>query len=262
MKVKIILFISVFMLAAAISAQNQQPSGNKPFAETGIAATYCSSKKGIPDNGYNFENWTSSGIKGTACMTTHGKAAAFKSDWNITAYGFVHQCGINFIKMPVDSVNTNAFANYIHTISSVRGAAHTGIYGWLLNPLIEYYIVENWFGHRHKTATYKGQISVDGGTYDVYWEQRSNAPNYTGKNADFIQWWSVRTSPRESGTISLAKHFKAWRNMGMSNGELQNVVFYVEPDVWHNGSYSHGTINYTSATIHLSGGRSEASPTP
>jgi endo-1,4-beta-xylanase len=262
MKIQIAHLIAVFMLATTLSAQNQPQTGGQPSSETGISATWCSSRKGIPDSGYNFENWTSNGIKGTACMTTHGKAAAFKSDWDITGYGFVHQCGKNFIRIPVDSVSTNASANYAHTISSVRGAGHTGVYGWLLSPLIEYYIVENWFGHRHKTDTYKGQFTVDGGTYDVYWEQRSNAPNYTGKNADFVQWWSVRTSPRDSGTISIAKHFQAWRDMGMSSGELQNVVFYVEPDVWHNGAFSHGTINYTTATINLSGGEPAGSPTP
>jgi endo-1,4-beta-xylanase len=259
MKIQIAFFISGFMMASDIFAQTP---GEKPLAEPGNAATYCSSRKGKPDKGYDFENWTSNGIKGTACMTTHGNAAAFKSEWDITDYGFVHQSGINFIKIPVDSVNANASANFIHTITSVRGAAHTGIYGWLLNPLIEYYIVENWFGHRHKTATHKGQVNVDGETYDVYWEERFNAPNYTGKNADFVQWWSVRTSPRDSGTVSVAKHFQAWRDLGMSDGELQNVVFYVEPDVWHNGAFSEGSINYSTATINLSGGESAGSPTP
>jgi endo-1,4-beta-xylanase len=262
MKTRITLFISVFIMATAISCQNKKHHDEKLTVENEKETTYCSSSKGSPDNGYDYENWTSNGIKGTACMTTFGNAATFKSDWNITAYGFVHQCGKNFIRIPIDSVNINASANFDLTISSVRGAAHTGIYGWLLNPLIEYYIVENWFGHRHETATYKGQINIDGGTYDVYWEERFNAPNYTGSNADFVQWWSVRTSPRESGTISIAKHFQAWRNLGMSDGELQNVVFYVEPDVWHNGAYSEGTINYSKATINLSGGESESNPTP
>lgn len=249
-------------MATAINAQNDLRPVEKTSPETGNSVTTCSSSKGSPDNGYNFENWTSNGIKGTACMTTLGKAAAFKSEWDITAYGFVHQCGINVIKTPIDSVNTNASAYYIHTLTSGRGAAHTGIYGWLLNPLIEYYIVENWFGHRHKTATYKGQINVDGGTYDVYFEERFNAPNYTGKNLDFVQWWSVRTTPRESGTISIANHFKEWRKLGMSNGELQNVVFYIEPDVWHNGAFSEGSVNYSKATINLSGGEPAGSPTP
>lgn len=251
----------IFILLYAFSVYGQQHPCEQPPLETGNTETWCSSKKGIPDIGYDYENWTSNRIKGNACMTIFGKEATFKSDWNITDYGFVHQCGINFIKIPIDSVKTNASAYFNHTLSPVRGAAHTGIYGWLLNPLIEYYIVENWFGHRHETATYKGQISVNGGTYDIYWEERFNAPNYTGKNADFVQWWSVRTSPRDSGTITIAKHFQAWRNLGMSDGELQNVVFYVEPDIWHNGPYSQGTISYTTATINLSG-ETETTPAP
>ena len=262
MKIRLILFIAAFLMATAISAQNEQPPGQSMLSETGKTATYCSSSKGSPDNGYHFENWTSNGIKGTACMTTLGKAAAFKSDWDITTYGFVHQSGINFIKTPIDSVNAIVSAYYNHTLTSGRGAAHTGVYGWLLNPLIEYYIVENWFGHRHKTATYKGQITVDSGTYDVYFEERFNAPNYTGKNADFVQWWSVRTSPRDSGQISVAKHFQEWRKLGMSNGELQNVVFYIEPDVWHNGAFSKGSVHYSKATISLSGIEPAGSPTP
>jgi endo-1,4-beta-xylanase len=248
-----IFIICTFLLLYSASASGQQQAPEHLPGETGNALTFCSSSKGIPDKGYNYENWTSNRIKGNACMTMHGDAATFNSSWDITDYGFVHQCGKNFIKIPVDSVNTMAYACHAHTMTSGRGAAHAGIYGWLLNPLIEYYIVENWFGHRPRTATYKGQISVDGGTYDVYWEQRKNAPNYTGRNADFEQWWSVRTSERKSGTVSFAEHFQAWRNMGMANGELQNVVFYVEPDIWHNGHYSRGTINYTRAIINLSG---------
>jgi endo-1,4-beta-xylanase len=257
-----ILNTCILLLLYHISVSGQQHSCQRLNCDAGYPATICSSKKGIPDRGYDYENWTSNRIKGNACMTILGNAATFKSGWDITDYGFVHQCGKNFIKIPVDSVHENASAYHSHRMTSVRGAAHAGVYGWLLNPLIEYYIVENWFGHRPETAAFKGQIVVDGGTYDVYWEQRFNAPNYTGKNADFEQWWSVRTSERENGTVSIAQHFQAWRSMGMSNGELQNVVFYVEPDIWHNGHYSQGTINYTMAVIDLSGEKSEPSPTP
>jgi hypothetical protein len=109
---------------------------------------------------YITESWTSNGNKGIACMTPFGKAVAFKSELDAD-YGFVHQCGINFIKLPIDSVNIVDTAGYIHNLNSGRGAAHTGIYGWLLNTLIKYYI--NWFEHRHKTA--KVQIIVDGKTY-------------------------------------------------------------------------------------------------
>jgi endo-1,4-beta-xylanase len=105
--------------------------------------------------------------------------------------------------------------------------------------LIEYYIVEN-FGTFNPSsgATKKGTVTTDGDTYDVYTNQRTNAPSIEGTST-FQQFWSVRRNKRSSGTVTLAAHFNAWAGFGMKLGSHDYQILAVE------GYFSAGSADLT-----------------
>ncbi|MBO4510051.1 MAG: glycoside hydrolase family 11 protein [Lachnospiraceae bacterium] len=127
-----------------------------------------------------------------------------------------------------------------------NGNSYLCVYGWTRNPLVEYYIVESWGSWRPPGASSKGTIYVDGGSYDVYETTRVNQPSIDG-NTTFKQYWSVRTSKRTSGTISVTEHFKAWEQMGMQMGNLYEASLNIE------GYQSSGWANVYSNTVTVGG---------
>jgi len=131
-----------------------------------------------------------------------------------------------------------------------NGNSYLCVYGWTRNPLVEYYIVESWGSWRPPGATPKGTIIVDGGTYEIYETTRVNQPSIDG-TATFQQYWSVRTSRRTSGTVSVTEHFKQWERMGMQMGKMYEVALTVE------GYQSSGSANVYKNEIRIG-----ANPTP
>ncbi|RGP60425.1 endo-1,4-beta-xylanase [Fusarium longipes] len=120
-----------------------------------------------------------------------------------------------------------------------NGNSYLSVYGWTRNPLIEYYIVEQFGDYDPSTgAQKKGTVEVDGSTYDIFTQTRTNAPSIDGTQT-FEQYWSVRKDHRSSGSIDVGAHFDAWEKNGMKLGTHDYQILATE------GYFSSGTSHMT-----------------
>ena len=104
-----------------------------------------------------------------------------------------------------------------------KGTTYLSIYGWTKNPLVEYYILEDWEGPLPSTTSF-GTISVDGGTYDMY---KATIGQFDGGEL-VTQLWSIRNEKRNKGTVSVNKHFESWEKYGFKLGKMYEVTLCVE----------------------------------
>jgi len=202
---------------------------------------HCSSNATGNVGSFSYSIW-SSGSGG--CITPYGVGAAYKATWN-NAGDFLAGCGFQWNETQTYDQYGTISADYAYTKTGTAGGySYIGIYGWSNNPLIEFYVVDDWFGTSPPTGggSLKGTFTVDGGTYKVYTHQQVNQPSIHGTTT-FMQYFSVRQAARQCGHISLTDHFKEWASLGLNLGKMASARLLTEAG---GGS---GSVDYSSATL-------------
>ncbi|HOQ00052.1 MAG TPA: glycoside hydrolase family 11 protein [Acetivibrio clariflavus] len=126
--------------------------------------------------------------------------------------------------------------------------AYMGVYGIKFitsNRILEYYIIENSVNWVISGSEFMGTINVDGSTYEVYKHKYILPPDIAVGLITRYVYYSIRTSKRTSGTVSVLEHFKAWESLGMEMWNMNEVSFMVE------GLRSNGRANVNNISFSI-----------
>ncbi len=200
-------------------------------------------------DGYSYEIWLDN-TGGSGSMTL-GSGGAFSTEWSaqVSQGNFLARRGRNYDRTKKATDCGPIVMDYAADYSaSSQGNSRLCVYGWMTDPLVEYYIIEDWVNWRPTANGQSKTVTIDGAEYEIF-QLDHTGPTILGDTRTFKQYFSVRKQKRTSGTITVSDHFKAWANAGWNIGNLTEVALNVE------GWESSGKANVTKLTIGSSGGQ-------
>jgi endo-1,4-beta-xylanase len=193
-------------------------------ALSAISQTITENATGTHD-GYDYELWFDNrGNVGTGSMTL-SSGGTFSCKWE-KAENFLARKGKKFNETKtfrqLGDIKLEYSCDY-----NPQGNSYMCVYGWTVDPLVEFYIVENYGTWRPPGSGFIETVTIDGESYDIFKMTRKNQPSIKG-TATFDQYWSVCNTQRTSGTIPVSKHFKQWKRHGLKMGKMNEVAFCIE----------------------------------
>nr|AGS52191.1 endo-1,4-beta-xylanase A precursor [uncultured bacterium contig00052] len=272
-KQAVILFLAV--LFAPLFAQDACQQTAKLSGGSQLSMNGNQGMGNLSGTDYHYEAWIEGGNSSDQKLIWYGASqgggAAFRAEWK-NPNDYLGRIGYYWggSNGPAYSTLNNVYMDFNYTRSGNNTAgdySYIGVYGWARNPsasnnerLIEYYVVEDWYGNQWQDqstpvgnntiqGTNIGSFTVDGSGYDLYKKTRTG-PSIDG-NSTFTQIFSVRKNQRKCGTISVTEHFKEWEKTGgLKFNNLYDLKFLVEAGGgtgWFDATYIKITKNAASS---------------
>ncbi|KAH6026427.1 endo-1,4-beta-xylanase [Parastagonospora nodorum] len=220
-------FTSIVTAAIAATGAMAAPATDVAARSSGdlVARQNTPSSTGT-HNGCYYSWWTDNSAQATY---TNGAGGSYSVKWG---------SGGNLVGGKGWNPGSARTITYSGTYSP-NGNSYLAIYGWTRNPLVEYYVVEN-FGtyDPSSNAQNKGTVTADGSSYKIAQTTRTNQPSIDGTST-FQQYWSVRQNKRSSGSVNMKTHFDAWTAQGLKLGQHNYQIVATE------GYFSTGSASIT-----------------
>jgi endo-1,4-beta-xylanase len=195
--------------------------------------------------GLNWSLWAN----GSGGSITTFSVPAFSAAWNNSG-DFLARTGLSWGNGKAVSSLGTVTAQFTETKSGGAGNySYIGIYGWSVNPCIEWYIVDDSYNKmpvNPGSTTNKGTAMIDGGSYTLYTRPTTGTGgNRCGSSVtNWTQFYSVRQTARTCGQISISDHFAAWSSAGMTLGSVLEASILMEAG-GGSGSISFPVANVT-----------------
>ena len=227
MKCKMMKFGIVLALGLAASA-SAADACNDEMGHVGegkkVNGTGTESAKGdVGNSGFQYEIWHS---EGSGSLTYYDNGT-FSAEWS-DSRDFIARVGLAY----AESKNFDEFgdfsADFKFTKSGSADFSYFGVYGWTDNPRAEYFIIEDWFSEPNPEylGEKKGEITVDGDTYDIYSFKQNKL--YVQGDINYPTFYSVRRTSRQCGHIDITAHFKKWKELGLDLGKMNEITMIAE----------------------------------
>jgi uncharacterized repeat protein (TIGR02543 family) len=233
-------------------------------------------------NGLDYELWNQNN-KGTVSMqitggSTNPNGGRFSGTWNGTE-NILIRAGKKWGASSTTTAKSvgNISLEFAATWTSGDNVKMLGIYGWAYYPSgsnptktengqntsfsnqIEYYIIQDRGSYNAASGGTNskkyGEGTIDGIVYEFYVADRLNQPMLTG-NGNFKQYFSVpksTASHRQSGTVSVSKHFEAWDKAGMKMLDCPLYEVAMKVESYTGSATGKGSANVTKNLLTLGG---------
>jgi len=246
----------VFSLTSSLLVNGQSFCSNASHSGQSVKET---GNKVGSIGGIGYELWFEGGNNSATFYSDGSFSCSFQNSKD-----YLCRTGLSFDSTKTHSQIGHMYADFKLVKQNIHNVdySYVGIYGWTRNPLVEFYVVDNWLspsrpgdwvGNRKH-----GDFTIDGAQYTVY-ENTRNGPSIDG-NTTFKQYFSIRKQARDCGTIDITAHFQQWEKLGMTMGKMHEAK--VLGEAGSNGGGTTGTADFPYAKVYVgnksSGGGNDA----